>query len=583
MINKLELIIFIISFIMFYILINSLKRRSKEDKDNKLYKSFMTLCKLFLIYLFGLSAQIVALNLGLDEKYAIYFDYVVYLGAMYIPISFFNISKLFENNDTNFKKYRWMYYFATILLVILWTNDLHHLFYKEYSIYFSETVFGPALTAFSIWAYTLYLYSVVKIVRCSINKSGMFTIQSLLVILGILIPLLGNFIGIMGLANTTIYLQAVLFSITVLLYYIAIIKLKALNVIPVAMKTIMDTMTDSFIVISKDGTIADINKTCIEKFSPLMELKQNDNLYEKLEGRKTVKLSDLKSFVKEAIEKEDTITKEYHIEKGEYNRYFEIDIQPIKAKSGNEYVATLLLIRDVTQAKRDMEIMTKNENLVILGELAGGVAHDINTPIAAIKNGIMMLKDTVQSDNEKMLLTRMDSCADKIINLVNSLRNQIRNIGSDEKTEINISSVINDTLMIVHNETVKNKVNINLNIKNEIKVLGNAIKLGQVITNLVMNAIQAYEKKPGEIDIEVYKSEKNEAIITVKDYAGGIPESIRKHIFKNILTTKGVSGTGFGLYLAYSVIKGAFGGDMYFETKTGKGTKFYIVLPIRNN
>lgn len=581
MVYKLELIIFIASIIMFSVLIRSLKVRKKDDKDNKLYGSFITLCTLFLIYLIGLTAQIIYLNMGGDPKYAIYFDYIVYLGAMYQPILFFNISKQFENNDANMKKYRWMYYFSTILLGLLWTNDLHHLFYKKYSIYFSETVFGPALLIYSIFAYFMYVYAMIKIVRCSKNKSGMFTMQSFLIILGILVPLLGNFIGIMGLANTTIYLQAILFSITILCYYIAIVKLKALNVIPVAVKTIMDTMTDSFIVISKDGTIADINKTCIEKFAPLMELKQNDNLYEKLEGRKTIKLSDVKNIVDEATKKKCTITKEFHIVKGDYDRYFEVDVQPIKAKSGNEYVASLLLIRDITQAKRDMEIMTKNENLVILGELAGGVAHDINTPIAAIKNGIMMLKDTVATDNEKMLLTRMDSCADKIINLVNSMRNQIRNIGSDEKTEVNISSVINDTLMIVHNETMKKGVKINLNIKDELKVMGNATKLGQVITNLVMNAIQAYEDNPGIIDIDVYKSEKNEAIIIVEDYAGGIPEHIRSHIFKNILTTKGVSGTGFGLYLAYSVIKGAFGGDMHFETETGKGTKFYIRIPLK--
>jgi len=378
----------------------------------------------------------------------------------------------------------------------------------------------------------------------------------------------------------TVYVTPMMFAATAICFYIAIFKMKALNVIPVAIKTIMDTMTDSFIVISKDGTIADINKTCIEKFAPLMELKQNDNLYEKLEGKKTIKLSDIKDVVKEANEIKGTVTKEYHVVKGDYDKYFEVDVQPIKAKSGNEYVASLLLIRDITQAKRDMEMMTKNENLVILGELAGGVAHDINTPIAAIKNGIMMLKDTVPTDNEKMLLTRMDSCADKIINLVNSMRNQIRNIGSDEKTKVNISTVVNDTLMIVHNETMKKGVKINLNIKDELTVLGNATKLGQVITNLVMNAIQAYEEKPGMIDIDVYKSDKNEAVIVVEDYAGGIPERIRPHIFKNILTTKGVSGTGFGLYLAYSVIKGNFGGDMRFETETGKGTKFYITIPM---
>ena len=580
MIYKLELIIFTVCIVMFSVLVKSLKIRKKEDKDNTLYSSFIILCRLFLIYLVGLVAQIIYLNLGGDSKFAIYFDYIVYIGAMYQPIYFFNISKQFENNEANIKKYKWMYYLSTILLILLWTNDFHHLFYKEYSIYFSETVFGPALMVYSVFAYVMYIYSMIKIVKCSKNKSGMLTMQSLLIILGILVPLLGNFIGIMGIANTTIYLQAILFSITILCYYVAIVKLKALNIIPVAIKTIMDTMTDSFIVISKDGTIADINKTCIEKFAPLMELKQNDNLYEKLEGRNTIKLSDIKDVVKEANQIKGTVTKEYHVVKGDYDKYFEVDVQPIKAKSGNEYVASLLLIRDITGAKRDMEIMTKNENLVILGELAGGVAHDINTPIAAIKNGIIMLKETVPTDNEKMLLSRMDSCADKIINLVNSMRNQIRNLGSDEKTQVKISTVVNDTLMIVHNETMKKGVKINLNIKDELTVLCNATKLGQVITNLVMNAIQAYEDNPGMIDIDVYKSDKNEAVIVVEDYAGGIPERIRPHIFKNILTTKGVSGTGFGLYLAYSVIKGNFGGDMRFETETGKGTKFYITIPM---
>lgn len=227
-----------------------------------------------------------------------------------------------------------------------------------------------------------------------------------------------------------------------------------------------------------------------------------------------------------------------------------------------------------------MEILTKNENLVILGELAGGVAHDINTPISAIKSGLLMFKDMVKTPDEKMLITRMDSCADKIIALVNSLRNQIRNIGSDEKIPVDIAAVIKDTSIIIGNELIKTGVKLNMNIKDNVIVIGEPTKLGQVITNLVMNAVQAYEGQPGIIDVDLYKSDKNEAVITVEDYAGGIPESIKPYIFKNILTTKGVSGTGFGLYLAYSVIKGAFGGDMIFTSVAQKGTKFIITIPI---
>lgn len=567
----------IISMLAIIILYRELLK--KRNKGNKLYKDFMNMCVLLIIHMSGLLLQIIVSDLKLSIS-PIYFDYITYISGVFIPVVFLKISLNRSEIKYSEKKSKLLLVVPIISLLVLWTNDFHHLFYEVYSTNINNAKYGPFMYVHMIYSYSLLAVAFVMIIKSSIEKSGFLSKQTGIILVGALAPVVPNLLGSLKIISMSIYVTPMLFTVSAVCFYIAIFKLKALNVIPVATKTIMDTMTDSFIVISKDGTIADINKTCIDKFAPLMELKQNDNLYEKLQGRKTIKLEDIQAFVKEAMSKRTTVTKEYHVEKGEYNKYFEVDVQPIKAKSGNEYVATLLLIRDVTQAKRDMEIMTKNENLVILGELAGGVAHDINTPIAAIKNGIMMLKGTTQDENEKMLLTRMDSCADKIINLVNSMRNQIRNIGSDEKTEVSITDVVNDTLMIVHNETMKKGIKINFNEKDNLKVMGNATKLGQVITNLVMNAIQAYEDQAGIIDIDVYKSDKNEAVIIVEDYAGGIPERIRPHIFKNILTTKGVAGTGFGLYLAYSVIKGAFGGDMYFETETGKGTKFYILIPL---
>ena len=79
--------------------------------------------------------------------------------------------------------------------------------------------------------------------------------------------------------------------------------------------------------------------------------------------------------------------------------------------------------------------------------------------------------------------------------------------------------------------------------------------------------------------VSVEKGPSSMAVIKVADYAGGLDESIAPYIFKNILTTKGTSGTGLGLYLAYSVIKGNFNGDITFETSKGEGTTFYIAIP----
>jgi len=98
--------------------------------------------------------------------------------------------------------------------------------------------------------------------------------------------------------------------------------------------------------------------------------------------------------------------------------------------------------------------------------------------------------------------------------------------------------------------------------------------------NIVMNAIQAYNGEHGEIKVRVYE-ENMEAIISVKDNAGGIPEKIAEGLFKEILTTKGTKGTGFGLYFAKSMVKAEFGGDISFETREGDGTTFYIKIPMK--
>lgn len=77
-----------------------------------------------------------------------------------------------------------------------------------------------------------------------------------------------------------------------------------------------------------------------------------------------------------------------------------------------------------------------------------------------------------------------------------------------------------------------------------------------------------------------YEGTKKQALIKIVDFGGGLDESVKPYIFKSILTTKGIAGTGLGLYLAYSVIKGNFNGDITFNSESGIGTTFCITIPI---
>ena len=581
---NINLIILTISLFTVLFMINKIE--NKKDK-NDLYNHFKILNIVLAIHIIGLILQI---TFSFTDIPPIYFDYITYTGGVFTPVIFAIISFIYLKPNINKKRLNLLYIIPIIILLIIWTNDIHHLFYRVYSINISENVYGPVFYVYSVYSYVLIFIAMVTFIVASMRKSGFFSLQTFLMVLGGLVPIVVNILGTLKIISMTIYITPILFIVTSICYYLAIFKFKALNITPVAFKTVINTMSDAYVVISDDGTIAEMNKTFENKFKEAFDISKDDNLFKLIENTKTISLKKLKENIDKTRKTGKIVTDEYHFVTKGFDRYFEVDIHPISATSNSkEYVGTLLLFKDITQHKEDIkqieekqDIIVKQGQLVSIGELAGGVAHDINTPISAIKTGILMLDQMgcAKTDEEKEILERMDNCATKIINIVNSMRNQIRNLGSDNNVKFKISDVINDIKYITFHELKKNNAEIVVDIKDDLEVNGDPTKLGQVLTNLVVNAAQAYAGKAGgKVELVVEKAPKSMALIKVIDYAGGIDEEIAPYIFKNILTTKGTIGTGLGLYLAYSVIKGNFNGDITFDSEKGEGTTFYISIP----
>ena len=111
---------------------------------------------------------------------------------------------------------------------------------------------------------------------------------------------------------------------------------------------------------------------------------------------------------------------------------------------------------------------------------------------------------------------------------------------------------------------------------------GEKIKLGQVLTNIVVNGIQAYSlnDKLGYVKLNAKIVDNNICRIEIQDNAGGIPKSVQKVLFKKVITTKKSKGTGLGLYTANTIIKNEFNGKLFFEVQEGFGTKFIIEIPL---
>ena len=98
---------------------------------------------------------------------------------------------------------------------------------------------------------------------------------------------------------------------------------------------------------------------------------------------------------------------------------------------------------------------------------------------------------------------------------------------------------------------------------------------------MISNAIQAYKGEPEKNIDMIINTEQNNVIITIRDYGPGLPQQVKDKLFKEMVTTKGKNGTGLGLYMSYSNIRAHFSGDITFNSETGKGTEFSIIIPIK--
>ena len=123
-------------------------------------------------------------------------------------------------------------------------------------------------------------------------------------------------------------------------------------------------------------------------------------------------------------------------------------------------------------------------------------------------------------------------------------------------------------------------LNVAMKTDENLAINGDVNSLVQVINNMISNSIQAYGGKPEQnIDL-VVERDKNNLLISIKDYGSGMPKKVKDKLFKEMITTKGKNGTGLGLYMSYSTIRAHFNGNISVESTEGVGTTFIITLPL---
>ena len=578
-------------------------RKSKKNEQINVSFTYIIVC--ILIISIGVICQSIGKQIfNIDP---INFENIIYIGTCFLPVFLFLCSLVFSNSKIIFNKKHFILFIVPIIsLLTLWTNKFHHLFYVEYSSNISETIYGKYFYVHTFYTYILFVCSLVNFLHYSIKNAGFFSKQSLLIVIGALIPIVVNVLGTLKIIPMSVYVTPICFSFTILFFALAIFKFKFLSITPIAMQRIVDRISDSFIVINDENVITDFNQTFLKTFNLSDNKVRNTNFLD------LIKYAD---FAQDDIDKMMNILDNCKVDTGTYqfkkdfkinDKYFNIEVNGIFSK--DSFLGNLVLLKDVTQHILDMKTIEDNQSMLMekerlasLGQMIGGIAHNLKTPIMSIAGATEGLLDLtkeydisigdpeVTNEDHHAIVKDMNEWIEKIkeyteymSNVITAVKGQAVNFADETSDSFTINEAIKYIDVLMKHELKNALVSLNIDVQTDsnTSIKGNINSFVQVVNNLISNAIQAYTDQPNKVIDFVIKKVDNDIQFIIQDYGSGIPESVQEKLFKEMITTKGKNGTGLGLFMSFSNIRAHFNGNMTFESKEGKGTKFMITIPV---
>jgi two-component system NtrC family sensor kinase len=246
----------------------------------------------------------------------------------------------------------------------------------------------------------------------------------------------------------------------------------------------------------------------------------------------------------------------------------------------------------LSEMERAEQHLIQSESLAAIGQLVAGAAHELNNPIA----GAMSLVETSVETITEWTIPARDRQKEEVVDdlrfSISELRRSAGIIRSlldlSRQTQtyvepVNMNTVIDDALKVLFNQYKNLPVRIEKNYAEDMPpVEGNFANLGQVMINIIQNALQALPEGGGEIALTTTCQKETDTVsITCSDDGSGIPKDVIGDIFKPFFTTKGVGrGTGLGLYISHEIIR-RHGGRIDIGSESGKGTVVRIELPCK--
>lgn len=403
------------------------------------------------------------------------------------------------------------------------------------------------------------------------------------------------------------------FMVPIILNGIAIYQLHILDIRPIAMQRVLDWISDCYLVLSDKGVVISYNKPFekilasgygIVKSRYLSDSVKKEDVYKK------TAIYNLLTAVTSSREACSTISYEQAvtIDTGEGTRknYYVVDVTPLYIK---EILSGFVVIfKDVTQLKLSMQQlqdsqarMMEQERLASLGQMIGGLAHNLKTPIMSISGCISAVENLVEecrdsledpdvtADDYREIFKEMEQWFEKVresssymSDIITAIKGQAANVNTNVDATFTTEELIKRSMLLMRHELMSSGSRVITETEENCTytIRGDVNNLVQVLNNLLSNAIYS-QKQVGGGDIVIgVKKEEDNLKIYVKDTGTGIGAGVKERLFRAMVTNKGAHGTGLGLYISDAVVKGKFGGNMWVEDNPEGGAIVGVSIPL---
>ena len=510
-----------------------------------------------------------------------------YLGISFLPACWFLFIIKFTGKDKWLSKRNLtlVLLFPLITLLLVWTNELHHLHYKSVSVDDSgpfpllSIVTGPWYTIHTIYFYIMLGWGVLLLINKFRKADPVFRKQNLTILIAAFIPWIANISYLFGYRLFGhIDITPFFFTITVLLLSIGLIRFRLLDIIPIARERVLDAMIEGLIVADNQDRIIDLN-TEIKKI-----LSINDS---KIIGKKLEFILPNQPELYGLINDRKGGVTQLDLQKDGVEIYLEVTISTLF--DNTIYSGVIILFRDITHRVHiEKQLRLQSSQLLALNKLKDKlfsiIAHDLRSPLLNLIDIIKMIDDDLISEQEfKSFIPQLSKNIGYTSGLLENLlfwsKSQLRG-EVIRPVSFDIKEVTENIIHLFEKRINEKEILLINNINCQSMVYADQDMIQLIVRNLISNAVK-FSQRGGNIVLSSHYDE-HYTTLCFKDDGVGVSETDMNKLFEfETFTTRGTDneqGTGLGLVLCKDFIE-KNGGQIWVESELSMGSKFCVKIP----